>query len=69
MWLLNHEVRVELQFSDGLRQRFNMHSYMDEFQKVDAALSFAEVTISDEWKVSFSRSVPPWTRSMRQSKV
>ncbi len=68
--LFDHKVQVELRF-DGLRQ-------MDEFQNMDAALSFAEGSISDERKVlifilglslggtSCSRSVPPWMRSMRQ---
>jgi hypothetical protein len=48
--LFDHQVLVELQF-DGLRQRSTLQAYMDEFQKVDAALSFAEVTIADERKV------------------
>ncbi len=48
--LFDHKVRVELRF-DGLRQRSNLQSFMNEFQKVDAALSFAEVSISDERKV------------------
>jgi hypothetical protein len=46
----DHKVRIELQF-DGLRQRSTLQAYMDEFQKVDAALSFSEVEIADERKV------------------
>lgn len=46
----DHKVRVELRF-DGLRQRSTLQAYMDEFQKVDAALSFAGVDIADELKV------------------
>ncbi len=46
----DHKVRIELRFN-GLRQRSTLQAYMDEFQKVDAALSFAEVEIADERKV------------------
>ncbi len=46
----DHTVRVKLQF-DGLRQKSTLQAYMDEFQKVDAALSFAGVTTADERKV------------------
>jgi len=46
----DHKVRIELRF-DGLRQRSTLQAYMDEFQKVDAALSFAGVEIADERKV------------------
>ncbi len=38
--LFDNKVRVELQF-DGLRQRSTFQAYMDKFQRVDAALSFA----------------------------
>ena len=48
----DHKVLVELRF-DGLRQqqRSTLQAYMDEFQKVNAALSFAEIEIADERKV------------------
>ena len=46
----DYKVREELLF-DGLRQRSSLQAYMDKFQKVDAALSFADITIADKRKV------------------
>ncbi len=61
---------MELNF-DGLRQRSNLQSYMDEFQKVDAALSIAGVTISNVRKVLIficGLSLPEDRRSILQQK-
>ncbi len=46
----DHKVRVELRF-DALRQRSSLQAYVDEFQKVDAAFSFAEMVVTEERKV------------------
>jgi hypothetical protein len=47
---LDHKVRVEIRF-DSLRQRSSLQAYVDEFQKVDAAFSFAQMEIAEERKV------------------
>jgi hypothetical protein len=68
--LFDHKVKVELQF-DGLRQRPNLQSYMDEFQKVDAALFIAGDSIFDERKVLifiWGLSLPEDRRSVLQQK-
>jgi hypothetical protein len=46
----DHKVRIELRF-DALRQRSSLQAYMDEFQKVDAAFSFADMVVTEERKI------------------
>ena len=47
----DHKVRVEHRF-DALRQQSSsLQVYVDEFQKVDAAFSFAEMVVTEERKV------------------